>query len=70
MDALERFGIEQAEVVSAHEMGKRSEKGHRLIRIAKSNIADSFAPSEIDNSLLSFAWHKQPKGYEIVAYLS
>ena len=68
-DVLATFGIEQDETLNAHLFS--SSKGQRSLQLAFTNREDSFSPTSISNSMLSFSWQElSPDRFEVLAYLS
>lgn len=68
-DVLGQNGIEWGEVINSHAL--QGDRGTLNIDLALTNPEDSFSPTAIDNSMLSFQWYLLTGGqYEVVAYLS
>ncbi len=66
---LSKHGLEWDETLNANTFLR--DQGRRPLAIAFSNPQDSFSPTSIANSVVSFAWYKRESGnYEITAYLS
>lgn len=66
VEAMRKHGVEIAETVSLLE----TDVGRCSVRIAMSNPADAFSPTEIKNSMLSLQWTRLETGFEVVGYLS
>ena len=68
-DVLAKFGIEWGEVINSFPL--KAPKGSLNIDLAKTNLEDSFSPTDIGNTRLAFQWYTLDNGqYEVVAYLS
>lgn len=69
LDVLSKSGIESDQITDAHRLSQ--DQGHENVRLAFTNIADSFSPTPIENTVLAFSWTKLRDGvYECLAYLS
>ncbi len=66
VEVMRRHGVEIAETVSLLE----TDQGRCTVRIAMSNPADAFSPTEIKNSVLSLQWTRLDARFEVVGYLS
>lgn len=68
-EVLASHGIEWGQVIQSFPL--KQPQGRMNIDLALSNPADSFSPTDIDNSALAFQWYQLDEDrYEIVAYLS
>jgi hypothetical protein len=68
-NVLSLQGMEWGEVIQSFPLKQPS--GNMSIRLAITNPADPFSPTDISNSVLAFQWYQLESGqYEVVAYLS
>lgn len=65
-DILKQYGIEPGHTVSP----PHGESGRVTVDLAYTNTADSFAPTDITNSVLVLTFQKMNTGVEIVSYVS